>query len=673
MKHVMSLHDIMAIVHDFGKNGLGGMRVKNIYNATNKMICIKLSSNDKEKYTLVIDSGAKIYLENKSFTAIHETPNGFCMKLRKHLKNKRIETVKQIKNDRIIDIQFGINEFAHHIICEFYASGNIILTDQDYKILMVLHKHTYDEDTKVEIGVEYPIDHATMDASIYDIENMRLSCHKWFAKLNFPKRDKLRQIFTNSPIAAYGPFAIMHGLCALGFKPNRKLSLEELQTEFTEDIIDALIIETSSVYNTAIGKGYLLPEVDTVIPMIYKQYETAKYTEYESFNRAVCEYYFKLDNVFEESRAEKKKEEMKEAPVTHTDKTIGNIQTQIDSYDDKIVKQYDTLSFIETYRTQISEVLKNMNNKDARGFYISKKLISHVDYPKTLVTIEIDGFSMEFDWTKTIDANISNKYQKVKSQKKKKEKAEAILDEKQQEKKRDVKKKEKKDVQVDIKGKKKPNWFEEYNWFINSKGYIVVSGKTADQNEAIVSKYLNDNEVYVHSDMPGSGSCVIKTNGDPIDERVIEEAGAFVICHTQCWKQQSPDRTWWVNGDQVSKTPESGEFVTKGSFIIRGKKNMLSYPVLELGLTVIFKTSKGFMTAGNDTTEYALPMVAPYRVVKNNKFKAKILPGKQKVGKALKSVIGKFLSNAEPYEKEAIKQIPNDDIQRVLVTGIKFA
>lgn len=62
--------------------------------------------------------------------------------MRKHLKNKRLESLKQIGVDRIIDLQFGSSEAACHIILELYDRGNIVLTDHDLTILNILRPHT---------------------------------------------------------------------------------------------------------------------------------------------------------------------------------------------------------------------------------------------------------------------------------------------------------------------------------------------------------------------------------------------------------------------------------------------------------------------------------------------------------------------------------------------------
>jgi hypothetical protein len=48
---------------------------------------------------------------------------------------------------------------------------------------------------------------------------------------------------------------------------------------------------------------------------------------------------------------------------------------------------------------------------------------------------------------------------------------------------------------------------------------------------------------------------------------------------------------WWVEAHQVSKTAPSGEYLTVGSFMVRGKKNFLPPSQLEMGLGVLFRVS----------------------------------------------------------------------------------
>lgn len=120
----------------------------------------------------------------------------------------------------------------------------------------------------------------------------------------------------------------------------------------------------------------------------------------------------------------------------------------------------------------------------------------------------------------------------------------------------------------------KPNWFEQFNWFYTSDGLLFISGKTADQNEQIVKRYMDDWDIYIHSDTFGFDLGVIK---NPLKLEITEirpssliECGVFLISHTKAWETGTPDLAYWVKPSQVSKTPESGEYVGKGSFIIRG-------------------------------------------------------------------------------------------------------
>ena len=46
--------------------------------------------------------------------------------------------------DRVIDLQFGKEEHAAHMIVELYAQGNVILTDHEYTILSLLRSYTLD-------------------------------------------------------------------------------------------------------------------------------------------------------------------------------------------------------------------------------------------------------------------------------------------------------------------------------------------------------------------------------------------------------------------------------------------------------------------------------------------------------------------------------------------------
>ena len=45
--------------------------------------------------------------------------------------------------------------------------------------------------------------------------------------------------------------------------------------------------------------------------------------------------------------------------------------------------------------------------------------------------------------------------------------------------------------------KRQKKWFEKFDWFITSESYIVIAGKSGDQNELLVKKYLRKDDIFV--------------------------------------------------------------------------------------------------------------------------------------------------------------------------------
>ena len=64
------------------------------------------------------------------------------------------------------------------------------------------------------------------------------------------------------------------------------------------------------------------------------------------------------------------------------------------------------------------------------------------------------------------------------------------------------------------------------------------------------------------------------------------------MCHSPAWEHKVTSQVYWVNANQVSKTPPTGMFIQTGSFIIRGKRNFISPQKLELGFTLMFCLSE---------------------------------------------------------------------------------
>ena len=145
-------------------------------------------------------------------------------------------------------------------------------------------------------------------------------------------------------------------------------------------------------------------------------------------------------------------------------------------------------------------------------------------------------------------------------------------------------------------------WYHEYYWWYTKNGFLVVGGKNATQNEKLVKTYLKEDDLYFHiQDNIGSGSFIMfhdkQKKPNDID---CDETAEGVLALSNYWNHSKTGNVYYVKGHQVSKTPESGEYVTKGSFIVRGSRNMIR----------VQNTTLGYCVVG----DFEL-MLAPYRII----------------------------------------------------------
>jgi predicted ribosome quality control (RQC) complex YloA/Tae2 family protein len=138
---------------------------------------------------------------------------------------------------------------------------------------------------------------------------------------------------------------------------------------------------------------------------------------------------------------------------------------------------------------------------------------------------------------------------------------------------------------------RKAYWFERFHWFISSENYLVLSGRDAQQNELLVKRYLRKGDVYVHADLHGAASTIIKNNDPamPIPPLTLSQAGQACVCRSAAWDAKVITSAYWVHPHQVSKTAPSGEYLTTGSFMIRGRKNYLPPQQLVMGIAWLFR------------------------------------------------------------------------------------
>ena len=133
-------------------------------------------------------------------------------------------------------------------------------------------------------------------------------------------------------------------------------------------------------------------------------------------------------------------------------------------------------------------------------------------------------------------------------------------------------------------------WFEKFRWFVSSEGALVLGGKDASSNDLLVRKHLKEGDVYVHADLHGAASVIVKRPNPPavVTDRTLREAAQWAVAFSKAWRAGLASATaFWATPDQVSKAAASGEFVPRGAWMVRGTKHFVPDVPLELAVGTI--------------------------------------------------------------------------------------
>jgi predicted ribosome quality control (RQC) complex YloA/Tae2 family protein len=146
--------------------------------------------------------------------------------------------------------------------------------------------------------------------------------------------------------------------------------------------------------------------------------------------------------------------------------------------------------------------------------------------------------------------------------------------------------------------RRKREWFEKFRWFVTSGGKLAIGGRDAQSNTLLIRRHLEENDVVYHADLFGSPFFIIKGGRQQSEQEVIELAQATVSFSSGWRTGLGAADAYWVLRDQISGSAESGEYLAKGSFVIRGKKNFVKHVILQVAVGV---DAEGRVVAGPES------------------------------------------------------------------------
>jgi predicted ribosome quality control (RQC) complex YloA/Tae2 family protein len=186
---------------------------------------------------------------------------------------------------------------------------------------------------------------------------------------------------------------------------------------------------------------------------------------------------------------------------------------------------------------------------------------------------------IEIDLEKNVEANAQKYFEKAKKLRKKIEGANKAIEETKKKLKKEEKELENAEIKTEKQKKekaRKKEWYEKFRWFKSSNNFLIIGGKDATTNEIVIKKYADPQDLVFHTEAPGSPFIIIKNpEKRTIQEETKKEAAIYAATFSKSWEKGTKRaEVFEVKPEQISKEAKSGEYLTKGSFIIQGPKKM---------------------------------------------------------------------------------------------------
>ena len=528
-----------------------GAKVDKIYQPDENTLILQLHKEGKQLI--------KVILPNSIFLAKEKSAGrqlNFSIFLRKHLSNCRLTSIVQKDFERILELEFQLND-KRILIIELFSKGNIIFCDSSYNIISALKEQTWKDRTiKKNELYKYP----PAKTNPFDLSLNRLA-----KAIIESKKDSIVKTLAID-LSFSGIYA--EEICLASNIDKNKIPINDLE-------IKNIYATIQKIKNLKINPNAINHEA---FPFELKLYENKEKVYFPTFSEAIEE-----NIAYQPPRLSKEKEKLTKL-LEIQKKQLEHIKLVIEEETEKANLIYNNYQLINSLLQQRD--LDKMKQDS---------LVKEINKKDKTFTMALKGSNLTLNINQSIDVNASFYYEKAKRMKHKlagAEKAITMTLEK-------LKKSDIIEVKKEKPAERKREWYEKFRWFISSDGFLVISGRDATTNDIIVKKHLEKNDLVFHTELKGSPFVVIKSNNKLISQNTIEEAAIFCAANSMQWSAKlAASDVYYVGPDQLKK--ELG--LPKGTFMIHGKRTYLK-PVLQLAIGVT-----------NDTKI----MCAPINAVKSN-------------------------------------------------------
>ncbi len=587
--------------------------VNNVYFYAPNIFLFKFHKAEEGDRLLLIDEDLGLWLTEEKLE--EKLQSDFLTKLRKEVVRLKVENVYSLKGERIVCLDVSGVGRKRRIVLEFFGGGNIVVLDEDGKIRLAEKEVKYRHRTirrgeiynpppsrglplSEDIKLDFEGDTEVAKYIGRKVGIGRKFVEEIFFRSKIDKTKKASQITSDERILLNDTMRklaleVKSSNKVYGYFENgelRELSFIELKhlEEMDKEVFEDLVQ----------GLDKLLT------PIAYK-----KATDYRLLE---------LKKKLEEKR---RGLENQRARLKEMEKQSSILREVASNLPIKGLIDEDLLR-------KLKEVNGEVKVEDETLYILGRKIKLESPWKAS---------SKLFELAKDIEKGIVELRKAIERLEKESERCARELE---------LSSKEIKTVKI-----RRRKWFEKFRWFYTSEGFFAIGGRDAATNDQLIKKYMQPNDLVFHAEIQGSPFFLLK-EGRKAGDLSIKETAVATVSFSRAWKLGllAAD-AYYVNPDQVSLSPPSGEYLPKGSFMIYGKRNFLKGLELRLAIGVYEKNGERYVICG------------PINAIRNScKVYVEIEPGHIPQSEAAKKIMNAL--------KKEIGEVPSlEDFQRALPSG----
>ncbi|MFQ5919485.1 MAG: ribosome rescue protein RqcH [Thermoplasmata archaeon] len=545
MKEALTSFDIRLLVEEL--QGLRGAYLDKVYQDDASFI-FRFNVPRRGKKELFVQPGRWLFL-GQGFKKPAQPPP-FAQALRKALSNAVIREVSQRGFDRILLLEWE-RRTPGTLVFEMFGRGNLLLL-KDGEIEVTLGGGKW-KAREVRRGIPYAF--PPEGVNLLEIERPDLS-----ASLAGQSGPLVKTLATTLGLGKLYAEELCIRAELKGQQPVGDLTETEIDTLYEK--LQTLLSQIDSPSPAVVMRD---GPID-VIPFPLQVYEGDELRPFAAMSEALQFYVTSL------APSEKEK----------PDPAVAKMERRIRRQEQTLT---EALEGAEVASQGAAYLYAHYQDVDRQlGLAREGRLREGVDPERKTLVIPAGQTSLELRYDESVDENAQRFYEQKRALTEKGVRIERALAASQGELRRVRKSARRRERRRPLYSASKRFWFDAYRWTLSSEKILILGGRDARSNEKLVRKHLSPGDRYLHADLTGAPSVVVK-GGAEADDQTLREASRFALIYSKAWKHGlGSGSAFWVTPDQVSKTAESGEFVKQGSFVIRGKRNYVHKLALVLGV-----------------------------------------------------------------------------------------